>query len=49
MAKKHDLSEKTIPVCHAPLPLNANSHIQCHAYNLDYKTWRAEILAPGVF
>jgi hypothetical protein len=23
MAKKHDLSEKKIPVCHAPLPLNA--------------------------
>jgi hypothetical protein len=23
MAKKHDLSEKKISVCHAPLPLNA--------------------------
>jgi hypothetical protein len=34
IAKKHDLSEKNVSVCHAPLPLNAK-FVQC--LHLDHK------------
>jgi hypothetical protein len=40
--QKHDLSDKKISVCHAPLPSprrrRRRTRNLCHAYSLDHKT-----------
>jgi hypothetical protein len=42
MAKKHDLSDKKVSVCHAPLPLPL-------PYAKVALQLQAKILAPGIF
>jgi hypothetical protein len=55
MAKKHDLSDNFFPSvtrrfrCRRRRRRRRRTRNLCHAYSLDRKNYRAEILAPGVF